>query len=770
MVLRYSTSKSRSLKMKHNKLSSVKQKITKKKKKQFGGGNGGPGGVPPLPPPPVPLPPIPSLSQQLEEQRGRLKKIPPPVTERKTSLQHDQPPPRPPPPSVTPLSTPSQQQKLPTKPAPNTPDPAYEDIKNYMKGQLSNFYNQNQDKSIDVMISSINIPVDNESVELDNYKSFKTLLSDKQFSNFDDEINIDNSDKKIYIKYGKLFKIINEYVNRHNIQNSPTVTNYPMYNIHTIFKEQIIEVKKLLFYMKHLTLDRKLFYNKKKDIKMHYYYTLRKGENILNNIKKNELFKVLGFLKINELYYYILVGFQKEGKQIMGRTDLVELNEYSSEKIMYNLQPVNINFDLHKYVFNIFKNNSNSNDDKFKKKIIEIINTSKDYTLENLSNLNYILIMNIRAGPELETEPKSESEPTKLRNNFFSHKIIGFSISIQKIFQNEEGNEFLLHDSPLDINLFNLTLDVKEQNIFNNPKEKKNKIKIRPISVNFRVRLVMGELLKNNNLDNIINSEDLILEPKPLDRHLTIDHFKIQEDGYFFESKKKNNNTIFRDKELNSDLKGKYFIMKYPNTKPKEFKKAIGKTDKYYYKNKFKPIAFFQILKSTGDEIRKERYENIYILEGYKNFKTKITFPKELNNILEGPTKQVNTESSSNTKTEQGNKPIPPRNIEISNTLKKEDLRKVPQEPTEKFPEGKESSGGDSDINQQTSNIRAKATKVGGGKNKRNRKNKKNKKNKKTNKNIKSKYSKSNYKKKNTTQRQISSRKNLVKNTKKKKS
>ena len=107
-----------------------------------------------------------------------------------------------------------------------------------MKRQLSNFYNQNQDKSIDVMISLINIPVDNEGIELDNYKSFKTLLSDKQFSNFDDEINIDNSDKKIYIKYGKLFKIINEYVNRHNIQNSPTVTNYPMYNIHTIFKER----------------------------------------------------------------------------------------------------------------------------------------------------------------------------------------------------------------------------------------------------------------------------------------------------------------------------------------------------------------------------------------------------------------------------------------------------------------------------------------------------------------------------------------------------
>ena len=49
---------------------------------------------------------------------------------------------------------------------------------------------------------------------------------------------------------------------------------------------------------------------------MHYYYTLSKGENILDIIKKNELFKVLGFLKINELYYYILVGFQKEEKKL----------------------------------------------------------------------------------------------------------------------------------------------------------------------------------------------------------------------------------------------------------------------------------------------------------------------------------------------------------------------------------------------------------------------------------------------------------------------
>ena len=49
----------------------------------------------------------------------------------------------------------------------------------------------------------------------------------------------------------------------------------------------------------------------------------------------------------------------------MGRTDLVELNEYSSEKIMYNLQPVNINFDLHEYLFNIYIY-SNFNDDKFK--------------------------------------------------------------------------------------------------------------------------------------------------------------------------------------------------------------------------------------------------------------------------------------------------------------------------------------------------------------------------------------------------------------------
>ena len=161
----------------------------------------------------------------------------------------------------------------------------YSKLKIYIEGKLK------ENPELNNLTNNVNIK--------NYYKLYLELISDKQFSNFDDEINIGNSDKKIYIKYGKLFQLISDYEGDTDYKLEKSLNKFSIKICNYIFDDNK-EIKKFrkIEYLHNLNLDRNKLENKDDYTQMNYYYT---DSSLFNrHLNKQPInIKLMKLLRIN---------------------------------------------------------------------------------------------------------------------------------------------------------------------------------------------------------------------------------------------------------------------------------------------------------------------------------------------------------------------------------------------------------------------------------------------------------------------------------------